>query len=91
MSELIEARSSDVEQDFAGDDSKRIVTLRRDGEDFVVAFYPDDIVVFRNTDAQALVKMCSFLRWRIVGNMALEEMASSDSEVFENSPLVPAL
>jgi hypothetical protein len=89
MSELIEARSNDIEQDFASDGSKRIVTLRRDGEDFVVAFYPDDIVVFRNTDAQALVKMCSFLRWKIVGNMMLEEMASS--EAFENSPLVPAL
>jgi hypothetical protein len=23
-----------------------LVTLRRDGEDFVVAFYPEDIVVF---------------------------------------------
>jgi hypothetical protein len=33
-----------------------LVTLRRDGEDFVVAFYPEDIVVFRNPDPQALRK-----------------------------------
>jgi hypothetical protein len=87
---VIDTRSSDVEQDFASDSSKRIVTLRRDGGDFVVAFYPDDIVVFRNTDAQALVKMCSFLRWKIVGDMTLEEAASSHSEAFQDSSLVPA-
>jgi hypothetical protein len=90
MGELIEARRNDIEQEFASDGSKRIVTLRRDGEDFVVAFYPDDVVVFRNTDAQALVKMCSFIRWKIIGDTSVEETASSDSEAFQDSSLVPA-
>ena len=40
------------------DRPKRLVTLRRDGDDFVVLFYPEDIVVLRYTDPQALRKMC---------------------------------
>jgi hypothetical protein len=35
------------------DRPKRVVTLRRDGDDFVVLFYPEDIVVFRHNDASA--------------------------------------
>jgi hypothetical protein len=40
---------------------KRLVTLRRDGDDFVVAFYPEDLVVFRHNEAEPLRKMCAFL------------------------------
>jgi hypothetical protein len=41
---------------------KRPVTLRRDGDEFVVTFYPEDIVVFRHSEPQPLRKMCTFLR-----------------------------
>ena len=47
---------------------KRLVTLRRDGDEFVVTFYPEDIVVFRRSEPQPLRKMCTFLRWRIVSD-----------------------
>jgi hypothetical protein len=40
--------ASDIER------PKRLVTLRRDGDDFVVLFYPEDIVVFRNSVPQPL-------------------------------------
>jgi hypothetical protein len=47
---------------------KRLVALRRDGDDFVVTFYPEDIVVFRHTEPNALRKMCSFFRWKIISD-----------------------
>lgn len=47
---------------------KRLVTLRRDGDDFVVLFYPEDIVVFRHNEPNALRKMRTFLRWKIIGD-----------------------
>jgi hypothetical protein len=37
---------------------KRLVALRRDQADYVVAFQPDDTIVFRNPDADALRKLC---------------------------------
>jgi hypothetical protein len=37
------------------------VALRRDGEDFIVVLEPQDIVAFRNADANALRKICAFL------------------------------
>jgi hypothetical protein len=54
--------ASDIER------PKRLVTLRRDGYDFVVTFYPADVVVFRHTEPQPLRKMCAFLRWKIIGD-----------------------
>lgn len=57
------------------DRPKRLVTLRRDGDDFVVLFYPEDIVVFRHTDPQALRKMCAFLKWKIIS----DSTASNDT------------
>ena len=57
---------------------RRRVTLRREGDDFVVLFYPEDIVVFRHTDLQTLQKMCAFLRWEIVSSSsASDDMATS--------------
>jgi hypothetical protein len=38
--------------------------LASDVERFVVTFYPEDIVVFRHTEPQPLLKMCAFLRWK---------------------------
>ena len=45
---------------------RRQVTIRRDGEDFVVAFHPQNIVAFRHGEASELRRMCHSLRWEIV-------------------------
>jgi hypothetical protein len=42
------------------DHPKRSVTLRREGEDFVVSFYPEDIVVFRNARSSCASKDVHF-------------------------------
>ena len=47
---------------------RRQVAMRRDGDDFVIALQPDGIVIFRNSDAAALRKVCQSLRWEIVGD-----------------------
>jgi hypothetical protein len=44
----------------------RRVSIRRDGEDFVVVSLAEDLVVFRNSDAPALRKVCRSLRREIV-------------------------
>ena len=41
------------------DKPRRLVSLRRDKEDFVVVI--EDVVMFRNGDASALRKVCDFL------------------------------
>ena len=45
---------------------RRQVSIKRDGADFVVAFEPDDIIVFRHSEANALRRACNSLRWEIV-------------------------
>ena len=57
--------------------------MRRDGDDFVVAFEPDGFIIFRNKDADALRKLCGSLRWEIVN-----DTTSSEDELAW--PLVPA-
>jgi hypothetical protein len=47
---------------------KRLVTLRRDGDDFVVTFYAEDAIVFRHTEPNALRKVCTGLRWKIISD-----------------------
>jgi hypothetical protein len=47
-------------------DYRRQVTMRRDGDDSVVATYADGLIIFRNKDAAALRKLCRSLRWEIV-------------------------
>jgi len=47
---------------------RRQVSISRDGEDFVVAFQPDNIIALRNSEASALRKMCHALRWEIVSD-----------------------
>jgi len=47
---------------------RRQVAMRRDDDDFVVAFEPDGFIIFRNKDADALRKLCGSLRWEIVND-----------------------
>lgn len=68
---LRQARMSEPDGSLSSNEPKQLVSLRRDDEDFVVAFQPEDIIVFRNEDAAALRKVCGFLRWRIVSDTAL--------------------
>ena len=57
---------------------RRLLTLQRDGAEFVVSFYPEDIVVFRHTGPNALRKMCTFLRWEIIAdNSGSDESVTS--------------
>jgi hypothetical protein len=51
--------------------SGRAVSIKRDNEDFVVVFQPEEIVVFRNREPAALRKVCRFLRWTIVSDTSL--------------------
>jgi hypothetical protein len=53
---------------FDIDRPKRLVTLQRDDADFVVALYPDDVVVFRHAEPNALRKICIGLRWKIISD-----------------------
>ncbi len=51
---------------------RRQVSIRRDASDFVVAFRPEDVIVFRHADANALRKLCRSLRWEIVSDTVAE-------------------
>ena len=44
----------------------------RDGEDFVIAFQPEDIVVFRHAEAAALRRACVVLRWEVLSDTVAE-------------------
>ncbi len=59
------------DSNLTSNDPKRLVSLRRDDSDFVVAFQPEDTIVFRNGDPAALRKICRLLRWKIVSDTAL--------------------
>jgi hypothetical protein len=61
---------SEVAPNLANNGPGRRVSIRRDDEDFVVAFQPEDFVIFRNKDANALRKVCRFLQWEIVTDTA---------------------
>jgi hypothetical protein len=50
---------------------RRQVAMRRDGDDFVIAFESDGFIIFRNKDADALRKLCRSLRWEIVSDTTL--------------------
>jgi hypothetical protein len=49
---------------------KHLVTLRRDGDDYVVAFCPENVVAFRHDEPEPLRRMCGFPRWKIISNGA---------------------
>jgi hypothetical protein len=51
---------------------RRQVSISRDGEDFVIAFQPDNIIAMRHGEAKALRKMCHTLRWEIVSDTTPE-------------------
>jgi hypothetical protein len=51
---------------------RRQVSIRRDDNDFVVVFKPEDLIVFRNSSAGALRKACHFLRWEVVSEAVPE-------------------
>lgn len=61
-------RSDDVALDAILNKPRRCVALRRDRDDFIVTFQPEDIVAFRDHDGNALRKVCTFLRWKIVSD-----------------------
>ena len=44
----------------------RQVSIRRDGDDFVVAYQPEGHIVFRHQSGKALRDVCRKLRWKIV-------------------------
>ena len=52
----------------------RRVSIRQDGEDFVIVSLVEDLVVYRNCDASALRKLCRSLRWEI----AIDSSAAHD-------------
>ncbi len=51
---------------------RRKVAIRRDGEDFVIAFQPDDVIVFRHAEACALRRACVVFRWEVVSDTVAE-------------------
>jgi hypothetical protein len=48
----------------------RRVSIRRDDDDFVVPFQPEDYVIFRSLDANELRRVCRFFQWEVVGDTA---------------------
>jgi hypothetical protein len=47
---------------------RKQVSISRDGDDFVVAYQPDNLIVFRHAEASALRRVCNLLRWEIVSD-----------------------
>ena len=58
---------------------RRQVAMRRDGDDFVVALKPDEVIVFRSRNADALRKVCRSLRWEVVSEttVSADDLARS--------------
>jgi hypothetical protein len=50
-----------------------MVKLAREGETFAVAFHSEGIIVFASDDPGKLRRMCAFLRWKIIGDVALDD------------------
>lgn len=50
---------------------KRAVAIRRDNNDFVVSLMPNDVIIFRDQNPDALRKLCKGLRWAIVSDTSL--------------------
>ena len=55
----------------------RRVSIRPDEEDFVIAFQPEDYVIFRNQDADTLRRVCCFLQWEIVTDTASSAVSAN--------------
>ncbi len=50
--------------------------IRRDDKDFNIACQPDDLVIFRNADSDALRRACFSLRWEVVSEATRKPSAS---------------
>jgi hypothetical protein len=46
----------------------RKVSIAADGSDYVVAYQPQNVIVFRHADAHQLRTLCLKLRWEIVSD-----------------------
>jgi hypothetical protein len=55
------------------DHYRRTVTLRREGEMFVITLHPENSFAFRSEDAEKLRRTCSFLHWKIISDAARDE------------------
>lgn len=51
----------------------RRVSIGRDGKDFVVAYQPEDHVIFRHQSAKALRDVCRKLRWEIIDDKSIPD------------------
>lgn len=51
----------------------RQVSIGRDGKDFVVAFQPEDYIIFRHHDVSALKNVCRKLRWEIIDDKSFPD------------------
>jgi hypothetical protein len=58
-----------LDESGRSDRPKRKVAIRRDGNDFVAAFQPEDFIALRNDSATALRKVCHFLGWVVVSDV----------------------
>ncbi len=47
----------------------RRVSIRRDGDDFVIAYEPEEFIIFRGKDVSALRRLCRQLRWEVVADL----------------------
>ena len=64
---------------------KRQVAIRRDGDDFVISFQPEDLIVFRHAEARALRKACVFLRWEVVSDTFPKRMIWPPGRQFKSA------
>jgi hypothetical protein len=47
---------------------RRKVSIKRDGQDFLTVFEPENIVAFRNEGVKELRKACHWLRYEIIND-----------------------
>ena len=49
------------------------MSIGRDDNDFVVAYQPEDHVIFRHHSAEALRDVCRKLRWEIIEDKSIPD------------------
>jgi len=55
--------------------------IRIENEDFVVAFQPEDFVIYRSPDLDALRKVCRSLGWEILNEFEIINEAYAQSNL----------
>ena len=60
---------------------RRRVLIRSENEDFVVAFQPEDFVIYRSPDLDALRKVCRSLGWEILNEFEIINEAYAQSNL----------